>query len=58
MTDSISSFMRSREISAKAMVAICDEDIDTFFNKLQERSSTNQTVLYNFFTPVGAPRLR
>lgn len=49
LTDSISSFMRSREISAKAMVAICDEDIDTFFNKLQERSSTNQTVLYNFF---------
>lgn len=30
LTDSISSFMRSREISAKAMVAICDEDLETF----------------------------
>ncbi|WP_178025189.1 Ger(x)C family spore germination protein [uncultured Paenibacillus sp.] len=49
LTDSISSFMRSREISAKAMVAVCDEDLGTFFNKLQENSSTNQTVLYNFF---------
>ncbi|MCH1639568.1 Ger(x)C family spore germination protein [Paenibacillus timonensis] len=49
LMDSISSFMRSREISAKAMVAICDEDLGTFFNKLQENSSTNQTVLYNFF---------
>ncbi|WP_339819778.1 Ger(x)C family spore germination protein [Paenibacillus sp. FSL R7-0216] len=49
LTDSISSFMRSREISAKAMVAICDEDLETFFTKLQKNSSTDQTVLYNFF---------
>ncbi|MGG6311542.1 Ger(x)C family spore germination protein [Paenibacillus macerans] len=49
LKDSISSFMRSREISAKAMVAICDEDMDTFFNHLQRNSSSNQTVLYNFF---------
>lgn len=49
LADSVSSFMRSREISAKAMVAICDEDLNTFFIKLQKNSSTDETVLYNFF---------
>ncbi|MDU4696370.1 MAG: Ger(x)C family spore germination protein [Paenibacillus sp.] len=49
LTDSISSFMRSREISAKSMVAICDEDLEGFFHHLQDTSESEQMVLYNFF---------
>lgn len=49
LADSVSSFIRSREISAKALVAICDEDIGKFFNHLHKETETDQTVLYNFF---------
>lgn len=49
LKESISSFMRSREISAKTIVVVCDEDLDTFFNNLNSYSQNKETTLYNYF---------
>ncbi|WP_240762836.1 Ger(x)C family spore germination protein [Paenibacillus thalictri] len=49
LKDSISSFMRSREISAKTIVVICDEDLGYFFKRLNVLSNREHTFLYDFF---------
>ncbi len=35
MEDAISSFMRSRDVSSKALVVVCDEDFDHFFSNMK-----------------------
>ncbi|TFE24306.1 Ger(x)C family spore germination protein [Cohnella luojiensis] len=49
MTDSISGFMRARDISPKAVVVICDEDIDHFFKRTKQTMEPSGTTLYNYF---------
>lgn len=49
VTDLISGFMRSRDVSPKAMVAICDDDIDRFFSKMNQSPQPEGTVLLDHF---------
>lgn len=49
MNDLISGFMRSRDVSPKAMVAICDDDIDLFFSKMKQSSEPEGTALLEYF---------
>ncbi|MFE5320044.1 Ger(x)C family spore germination protein [Paenibacillus sp. NPDC056579] len=49
VNDSIASFMRSRDISAKTMVVICSDNLETFFEQLNQAAKRNSTVLYDFF---------
>jgi spore germination protein KC len=44
MKDIIAGFIRSRDVPNKALVAICDEDIEKFFSK-----TINGTNTYDFF---------
>ncbi|OAH57092.1 hypothetical protein AWH48_19380 [Domibacillus aminovorans] len=41
--------MRSRDISAKALVAICDDDIEQFFASMKKNTPPNGTSLLDFF---------
>lgn len=45
MKDLIGGFMRSREIPAKALVAICDDDIDQFFSSMKQIEPEGTTLL-------------
>lgn len=49
VTDSISGFMRSRDISPKAIAVICDEDLDSFFNAVQKSMKPEGITLYDSF---------
>ncbi|MED1820718.1 Ger(x)C family spore germination protein [Bacillus subtilis] len=49
MKDIISGFMRSRDVSPKALVAICDENINEFFSKLQNSMGPEATTMFEFF---------
>ncbi|MEF3303171.1 Ger(x)C family spore germination protein [Paenibacillus sp. GYB003] len=49
LNESISGFMRSRDISPKALVVICDEDLDTFFARVTRTKQPSGTPLYDFF---------
>jgi spore germination protein KC len=47
--DIMEGFMRSRDVSPKAMVAICDEDIHEFFLKIKDSVGPGGATTYNFF---------
>ncbi|KWX69928.1 Ger(x)C family spore germination protein [Paenibacillus jilunlii] len=49
LSDSITTFMRSREISPKALVVICDEKLDTFFEHVKVSMAPKGTTLYDSF---------
>jgi Ger(x)C family germination protein len=51
VNESISSFMRSREISAKTKVVISNNNLDQFFSKLNTdtKGGRNMLLLYDFF---------
>ncbi|GGI10968.1 Ger(x)C family spore germination protein [Gottfriedia solisilvae] len=49
MNDLISGFMRSRDVSPKAMVAICDDDIGLFFSKMKQSTEPEGTALLEYF---------
>lgn len=49
MKDSISSFMRARDISPKTIVAISDDKLETLFQKLKTSSTSGGMEMYNFF---------
>lgn len=45
----VSAFLRSRDISPKALFAISEEDLETFFYKMEENSGPQGTVLLDYF---------
>ncbi|MFF2876542.1 hypothetical protein ACFVR2_09495 [Gottfriedia sp. NPDC057991] len=45
VNDIISGFVRSRDVSIKTLVAICEDDMDTFFSKMKESSEPGGTAL-------------
>ncbi|WRP07632.1 Ger(x)C family spore germination protein [Rossellomorea aquimaris] len=47
--DLISGIMRSRDVSSKALVAICNDDIDQFFESMEKNTSPGGTTLLDFF---------
>jgi spore germination protein KC len=47
--DIISGFMRGQDVSPKALVVICDEDLDLFFAKVKKFMKPEGTTLYDFF---------
>jgi spore germination protein KC len=47
--DLIAGIMRSRDVSSKAMVAICDDDIEQFFWSMEKNTSPQGTSLLDFF---------
>ncbi|QGH34210.1 Ger(x)C family spore germination protein [Gracilibacillus salitolerans] len=47
--DVISGFMRSRDVSSNALVTICDEDIEKFFNTVSNDLDVNAINLFEFF---------
>jgi spore germination protein KC len=47
--DIISGFMRSREVSPKALIAICDEDIENFFTNIKKTMTPDGTSLFENF---------
>lgn len=47
MTDIVAGVMRSRSISSKTLVAICDDDMNAFFSSFE--GSTSSTSLLDFF---------
>lgn len=47
--DIISGFMRSREVSPKALIAICDDDINDFFSKSKNSLGPEGTNIFDFF---------
>lgn len=49
MKDSISGFMRSRDLSPKTMIAICEDPLDRFFKEYEKKINSNQTLLYDYF---------
>ncbi|NHN31686.1 Ger(x)C family spore germination protein [Paenibacillus agricola] len=49
LNDTISGFIRSREVSPKALVVICDEDLDFFFSQIKQTKQTDGNNLYDFF---------
>ncbi|WP_413381846.1 Ger(x)C family spore germination protein [Alkalihalobacillus sp. 1P02AB] len=46
--DLISAFLRSRDISSKALFTICEEDLNTFFSKMGNHGNEG-TVLLDYF---------
>lgn len=48
LKEPIITFMRIRDISSKTLIAICDEDMDGFFSKLN-KNTENGYNLYDFF---------
>ena len=49
LKDSISSFMRARDISLKTIVAISEAGLEPLFEKLKSSSVKSGTEIYNFF---------
>ncbi|WP_379134190.1 Ger(x)C family spore germination protein [Paenibacillus sp. sgz500958] len=49
LSDSVTSFMRARDISPKTLVVICDEDLDEFFDRVQKTMAPKGTTLYDCF---------
>ncbi|GGA24292.1 Ger(x)C family spore germination protein [Paenibacillus physcomitrellae] len=49
LKDSIYTFMRSRDISAKTILIVSNEDLDTFFKDLNDFSQDEEITLYNYF---------
>jgi len=47
--DIITGFMRSREVSPKALIAISDEDIESFFTKIAKAMNSDGTSLFDNF---------
>jgi spore germination protein KC len=47
--DLISGIMRSRDISAKALVAICNDNIEEFFASMEKDTPPSGTNLFGFF---------
>lgn len=47
--DIIAGFMRSREVSPKALVAFCDEDISVFFSRIKDSIGADGSTVSNFF---------
>ncbi|MBM6617816.1 Ger(x)C family spore germination protein [Bacillus suaedaesalsae] len=47
--DIIAGFMRSREVSPKALVAVCDQDINEFFTEIEKTTAEKGLSTYNFF---------
>ncbi|WP_208589055.1 Ger(x)C family spore germination protein [Gracilibacillus suaedae] len=47
--DVISGFMRSRDVSSHALITICDENIDQFFNEVSSNLDVNAVNLFEFF---------
>lgn len=47
--DLISGFMRSRDVSPKTMVAICDDNFDLFFSKMRQSGEPEGTSLLDYF---------
>lgn len=49
INDIIAGFMRSRDVSPKALVAICDEDLQEFFNNIKINAEKKGLSTYNYF---------
>lgn len=49
MEDIISAFNRSRDISAKTLIAICDQEMEQFFAELKTKSELSGSIIYAFF---------
>lgn len=49
VNDIISGFVRSRDVSPKTLVAICEDNMDTFFSKMKESSEPGGTALLEYF---------
>ncbi|WP_138752283.1 Ger(x)C family spore germination protein [Paenibacillus sinopodophylli] len=49
LEDTISDFMRGRDVSPKTLVTICDEDMDAFFSSVRKKMGPKGTTLYDFF---------
>jgi len=49
LNDLISGFIRSRDVSAKAVITICDDDINRFFENLAQTEGNEGTVLLDYF---------
>ncbi|WP_404323319.1 Ger(x)C family spore germination protein [Cytobacillus firmus] len=49
MKDIIAGFMRSREVSPKALVTICDQNMDEFFSILSESKNLKGTNMFDYF---------
>ncbi|WP_248923955.1 Ger(x)C family spore germination protein [Paenibacillus hamazuiensis] len=49
LRDSISSFMRARDVSPKAIVAITEGKMETLFQKLKSSSTTSGMEIYDYF---------
>jgi spore germination protein KC len=47
--DLISGIMRSRDISSKALVAVCDDNIEQFFESMEGNTSPGGATLLDFF---------
>jgi hypothetical protein len=53
MKDLLGGFIRSREIPAKALVTICDDDIDQFFSRMKQVEPEGTTLLDFFEKNAG-----
>ena len=49
LRDSVSSFMRARDVSPKTIVAISEDNLDGLFEKLKTSSTNSGMELYDFF---------
>jgi spore germination protein KC len=50
MEDLIAGMMGSRDVSSKTLVAICDEEMESFFNRIEEGGATiTPTSILDFF---------
>lgn len=49
MENIISAFHRSRDISAKTLIAICDQEMEQFFSELKAKSQLSGSIIYSFF---------
>ncbi|MCM3090852.1 MULTISPECIES: Ger(x)C family spore germination protein [unclassified Cytobacillus] len=49
MKDIIAGFIRSREVSPKALITICDQNLDEFFSILSTSKNLQGTNMFEFF---------
>jgi Ger(x)C family germination protein len=49
VNDTISGFLRARDVSPDALVVICDQDLDQFFSSTSKKLKAEAKNLYNFF---------
>ncbi|WP_276351894.1 Ger(x)C family spore germination protein [Cohnella caldifontis] len=47
--DTVSGFMRARDIPAKTLAAICDGELEPLFDRLKSSTSNNGIEAYNYF---------